>query len=539
MARSWRLTATVVGLIAGFAACATGEGTGPLGTSTASSTGTGGTTSTASSSSSSSGMGGMGGGTTASSASSTGGTGGSGLCGNGKIDPGESCDGTDFGSQTCASLGLGTGSLICTAGCTIDVSGCEPMENCTNDVDDNNNGLIDCQDPQCFGMPGCVDSCLPTYPATIPAGDETGDTTGRPAVHHASCSSKTSGNEQIFQVTSPSTGVMSLDLSDCFVWNASVSVRTSCESDTSEIACNSTPDPNLGDVLLNVPVVKGQTYFVMVQGMTPADFGPFELFLDLVPPETICDDLIDNDSNTFVDCDDPNCQTLAACTPGTTPTGQPCTVNTNCTANNNDPICLNTEAWPNGYCSEFCNVTTQDCSTGNLCYAGLSLSANGVCLHECTLDTDCSAGYACNDLGLSSKVCTLAPETVCDDYVDNDFDGLTDCQDPSACQTLPACTPGPNAIGQACTLHNQCSASAGTNNPLCLDEAHEFYTNGYCSHFCDPTVATDCGPDGICVANGPNGANVCMATCTTSTQCRTADGYTCQNAGFAKMICTQ
>ncbi len=458
------------------------------------------------------------------------------------LDPGEQCDGSDFGTSTCTSLGLGSGTLVCNTFCHIVVSGCTPLEDCTNGQDDNGDGLVDCQDPECTGKPGCVDSCVPPYSATIGI-DVTGDTTGRPAVHHASCSSATSGYEQIFQVTAPMTGMMSIDFTnEAFTDpepNFSVSVRTSCETDDSEIACDNMPDPNsFGDIVFTVPVTMGSTYFVMVQGMTMADYGAFSIDLEMVTPEMDCSDLVDNDFDGYVDCDDPTaCQTLPDCKPGTTKPGQPCFDNNECTANHNDPICLNTMNWPNGYCSEFCDITLQDCSAGNICYAGLNLSKNGVCLHECTIDSDCAAGYACVDAGLSSKVCMIGPETLCTDYVDNDNDGLIDCQDPTNCQTLPACVPGSNAIGQPCTAHSDCTASAGVNNPFCIDETNEFYTNGYCSHFCDPAVTTDCGANGICVPNGPLGANVCMQTCTANAQCRTADFYSCQDEGFAKKIC--
>jgi len=46
------------------------------------------------------------------------------LCGNGAIDEGEECDGTNLGGATCESLGLGTGSLACTGACSYDTTGC-------------------------------------------------------------------------------------------------------------------------------------------------------------------------------------------------------------------------------------------------------------------------------------------------------------------------------------------------------------------------------------------------------------------------------
>jgi hypothetical protein len=46
-------------------------------------------------------------------------------CGNGQIEGEEECDGDNFGGQTCESLNLGSGELVCTANCALDTSGCE------------------------------------------------------------------------------------------------------------------------------------------------------------------------------------------------------------------------------------------------------------------------------------------------------------------------------------------------------------------------------------------------------------------------------
>jgi len=46
------------------------------------------------------------------------------VCGNGVREPGEECDGTDFGGATCGDFGCNMGMLSCTAMCLIDTSGC-------------------------------------------------------------------------------------------------------------------------------------------------------------------------------------------------------------------------------------------------------------------------------------------------------------------------------------------------------------------------------------------------------------------------------
>src|SRR5262245_33410853 len=47
-------------------------------------------------------------------------------CGNGRIDPGEQCDGTNLNGATCTSLGFTNGgTLACTASCDFNLSGCK------------------------------------------------------------------------------------------------------------------------------------------------------------------------------------------------------------------------------------------------------------------------------------------------------------------------------------------------------------------------------------------------------------------------------
>ena len=47
-----------------------------------------------------------------------------GICSNGVVDPGEDCDRNDLAGASCASLGMGSGELLCAPDCTFDTSGC-------------------------------------------------------------------------------------------------------------------------------------------------------------------------------------------------------------------------------------------------------------------------------------------------------------------------------------------------------------------------------------------------------------------------------
>jgi len=46
------------------------------------------------------------------------------FCGNGTVEEGEQCDGSDLAGQTCESLGYAGGTLSCNPDCTFDTSGC-------------------------------------------------------------------------------------------------------------------------------------------------------------------------------------------------------------------------------------------------------------------------------------------------------------------------------------------------------------------------------------------------------------------------------
>ena len=49
-------------------------------------------------------------------------------CGNDTIDAGEACDGTDLGGQTCTRLGFTRGTLACAASCAFDTTACEELQ---------------------------------------------------------------------------------------------------------------------------------------------------------------------------------------------------------------------------------------------------------------------------------------------------------------------------------------------------------------------------------------------------------------------------
>ncbi|WP_206079475.1 hypothetical protein [Polyangium spumosum] len=467
----------------------------------------------------------------ASSSSSSGG-GGNPNCGNGVLDPGEQCDGVDFGGKTCASIGLGSGNLLCNGFCGIVASGCVPKELCGDFKDNDQDGLTDCADDVCFMEAACLDSCHAPKALSVP-GWFSGDTSGRPDTLAASCSPVT-GREAIFEVVIPQDGMLTATVSSWSGVDFSVSLRATCGDPESEIACNNEGDPfgGKGDKV-SLEVVQGQKLYVIVDGAAGGS-GYFDLNVDMPQPESFCFDFWDDDQDGYVDCDDPTmCQGTFACQPGPTPLGGPCFSNYDCQANANDPVCLQSyQGFPEGLCSEWCDLAAQDCPGDGYCVDLGFGSVHGVCLDGCVADADCRLGYACVDEGHPTKVCRQGPEANCDNYADDDDDQLTDCEDPS-CQGTPACQPGSKAAGQPCATSNECYA--GQNDPLCLAQDWYGYPGGYCSEYCN--FQDDCGPGSICVSwfFFPSGAGTCMRTCQSDAQCR--PGYSCYDNGFSEKFC--
>ncbi|MDI1451801.1 hypothetical protein [Polyangium sp. 6x1] len=476
------------------------------------------------------GTGGAGGAGGASSSSSSGG-GGNPNCGNGVIDPGEQCDGAEFGGKTCASIGLGSGSLLCNPHCGIVASGCVPKELCGDYKDNDQDGLTDCTDDTCFMEAVCLDSCFAPKSLVVP-GWINADTSGRPNLESASCSS-VSGPEAIFEVVIPENGTFVATMNS-FSSDLSLSIRTTCGDSASEIACNNDGNPNSGNAdRVVMEVVQGQKLYVVVDGAA-GDTGFFDLNVDMPQPESFCSDFWDDDVDGYIDCDDvTQCQASFECQPGAGLLGQACFLPSDCAANAMDPACLQSwQGFPDGYCTEWCDLDAQDCPGDGHC-ADLGFGGvHGICLDGCVTDADCRIGYACVDEGYPTKVCRQGPEADCTNFQDDDNNQLSDCEDPS-CQAKPACKPGSKAAGQPCTKSNECYA--GQNDPICLTQDWFGVPGGYCTEYCN--FADDCGPGSICSSwfFFPSGAGTCMRTCQTSAQCR--PGYSCVDSGMGQNIC--
>lgn len=206
-----------------------------------------------------------------------------------------------------------------------------------------------------------------------------------------------------------------------------------------------------------------------------------------IAPEVDCENGMDDDGDGFIDCEDAtSCQGTAACKPGATDTGHPCAAATDCKATGGDPFCFDepTQGFPKGYCSEYCDLTTDDCtSVGALCVDAKLDSGNGLCVLGCTTVADCpTPGYECRDVGGQKAclpACTLdsqcsmfcnsdtgncsTMDESCANGTDDDADGFTDCEDLDCAATCSPMVTMACLAPAAALASNMADTTAGPN----------------------------------------------------------------------------
>ncbi len=251
-------------------------------------------------------------------------------------------------------------------------------------------------------------------------------------------------------------------------------------------------------------------------------------------PEPVC-------GNGFVEsgeeCDPPD---GGVCGPdcqgtGTAPIGDPCLGAADCAGN----WCIAADdGWPEGYCTHYqCDASETAWETSCAPYGGdavcLDFGDYGLCMDRCDLTgADCRAGYECYDIGVGYGVCY--PEPVCG----NGFvESGEECDPPDGGVT---CTDDCQGTGAA-PIGDPCLGAADCAGNLCITEADDGWTDGYCSHYqcdySDTAWETSCAPyggDALCLDFG--GYGLCLDRCDPAgLDCRA--GYECYDLGGGYGIC--
>jgi hypothetical protein len=112
-----------------------------------------------------------------------------------------------------------------------------------------------------------------------------------------------------------------------------------------------------------------------------------------------------------------------------------------------------------GSCAGTCDGAGACSDTGvGVCSGGFACDPTGACRTSCTAKTDCQPNFDCNT---TSGLCERVPESDCFDGVDNNGDGLPDCQDPTCLGTTATCVPAVGAGAVIGTVVNTLPCPAG------------------------------------------------------------------------------
>ncbi len=428
----------------------------------------------------------------------------------------------------------GDGQIDCADGDCAGAPGCT-AEACADGVDNDGDGAVDCADPDCTADPACTGEicgngadddgdglvdCDDTDASINPAagsdncfenidndadGDidcDDADCTGDPL-----CNPGPGGSEDCTNgVDDDADGL--IDCAD----TANCASDPACGGPDVEICDNGSDDNANGLIDCDDPQCVAD----------PACGGP--------TPE-ICDDGLDNDGDGAIDCDDANCNLAVECGGSG---GEDCANNLDDNANGDidcdDSACL---------FDIFCWLLEEDCSDGTdndgdgvVDCGDADCSTNSDCIPEgCnnTLDDDGDGDIDCAD-----DECATAPaclEETCDNGVDDDGDGAIDCAD-IECSVDPACVPEncSNGADDDADGDVDCADSECAGNPVC-DDAQEDCSNDADDNgdglidCADPTCSSDpnCIPE-ICW-NGTDDDGDLAADCDDA-EC--ADSIDCQ-----------
>jgi hypothetical protein len=295
-------------------------------------------------------------------------------------------------------------------------------ESCTNGLDDNDDGLADCRDPRCATDGACAESCANGLDDNDDGLTDCADP--RCYADNACAEDCTNGlddnHDGQTDCADPHCATDAACAEDC---GNGLDDNHDGLTDCADPRCHG--DPACAEICDN-----GRDDDL--NGLVDcADLAACAQAANCV--ESACADSADNDGDGLTDCADDDCAGTAACTGGSGAPGAPCATHADCASG----ACL-TElgwGWPGGSCaggwptSETCDGVT--CDHGSVCVE-LYGFPRALCLEECDAGGGCPRpGYSCVTYG-GTAYCS------------------PDCSDASQCGATHFCSDVPTAAGFLC-----------------------------------------------------------------------------------------
>ncbi len=191
-------------------------------------------------------------------------------------------------------------------------------EDCTDGIDNDGDGLIDCDDPDCALDPSCgvIVGCEPSGGIDC-GGTVTSTTLGAADNWQDYCDAgfdQWAGGESIWTFQPSASGAVEV-AAFAFDWDLDLTVLEAVPNPDGELSCDpqacvatSWNPPNQPGEFAEFDAVQGRLYFIVIDGWG-GSAGEFELQVQCATGgvETECGDGLDNDGDGRVDCDDDDC----------------------------------------------------------------------------------------------------------------------------------------------------------------------------------------------------------------------------------------
>jgi hypothetical protein len=365
-------------------------------------------------------------------------------------------------------------------------------EICNNGIDDDGNGLVDCQDQACVNAPNCVAfECKPdaTIGALVvgdPAKSVRVDLTRAPDRYRPLCAGKTPGGDAAISLTLAQAGGIEIAFMQTghtiFSLFKQGAAGTACDNSDNQVGCSPEDDPGGAVAFSDLPAGQYVLIFKATSASSSgmADPGVLNLRISAFQnrKQEICNNGIDDDGNGLIDCQDPACFGIGGCAaPACTPDqdlgaiswgtmksamvdtrGAPDLYQTSCGKGNGKERVLRLELTQPMALGVDCTQTGSNVIALSQQLAPLdTCDAHELgCADPAVLPFGC--GYSIPDLqpgtynviiqafqagseGTVSITFTGMQEIVreiCDNGIDDDMDGFTDCAD-RKCVTSPHC----------------------------------------------------------------------------------------------------
>jgi hypothetical protein len=402
--------------------------------------------------------------------------------------------GAGSATHTFAGLGAGTYWLIVeshpgtasTSTVRLSTGSAAVMEICDNGVDDDGNGLIDCADLACQGAPNCAQSqCVPDVVVGAlvldgPAKSVTVSTVGAPNRYHPTCAGPSTAGDVAISLSLPAAGGLLINQmqtgAHAFALYFAPGPGQACDS--AQRSCLFMDGAASSLAISNLAAGK---YILIVKPKTASGAGTLNIQLSAFSNRQveICGNHIDDDGNGLIDCADPACFGIgtcaaAPCAPdidlGTLAVGdtKSLTVDTTMGRDLYQTVCARgdgkeqvirftaTQQMGLGiFCTQptgsqvfelsqqigpldACNAHVVNCADPNVIPFGCSFVMPSLQPGTYNLIVD---AFQMGSEGTVDLQLTGVPQTlteICNNGIDDDGNGLTDCMDPQ-CVTSPLC----------------------------------------------------------------------------------------------------